>query len=164
MRKLIPKRLKHVCMKSLLFLFLMPLSGFVPGKLSSSIDPTGTYRLKGIVKNNRTIGHSGELRVRLLDDHTVAMCFYINAGYPNYRSGALLDTLPYDGDRAEYHPGKDTSCEIYFYFEPFRVKLVQVMSDPQSGCGFAPGVFAPVAFPKVSSEVPVIQSLEGHGS
>jgi|KBSMisStaDraftv2_1062788.scaffolds.fasta_scaffold828940_1 hypothetical protein len=151
-------------MRSLLFLCLLPLSGFVPGKLFSSIDPTGTYRLKGVVKNNRTVGHSGELRVRLLDEHTVAMCFYINAGYPGYRSGALLDTLVYEDGRAEYHPGKDTSCEILFYFEPLRVKLMQVMSDPGSGCGFPPGVFAPVVFPKVSSETPIIQSLEGHGS
>ena len=150
-------------MKSLLFLSLLPLSGFLPGKISSFLDPTGTYRLRGTVKNNRTIGHSGELRARLLNEHTVAICFYINAGYPGYRSGALLDTVTYDDGEAEYHPPQDSSCEIHFYFEPQKVRLMEVMSDPRSGCGFAPGVFVPVAFPKVSSEVPIIQNLGGRG-
>ena len=151
-------------MKSLLFISLLSLSGYVPARTVSLLDPTGTYRLKGTVKNNRTIGHSGELRVRLLDEHTVAMCFYMNGGYPAYQSGALLDTLVYEDGRVVYQPWQDSSCQILFYFDPQKVSLMQVMSNPQSGCGFAPGVFAPLAFPKVSSEVPVIQSLEGHGS
>ncbi len=60
-------------MRRLLFIPLMVLSGFVPGKTSSFLNPTGTYILKGKVKNNRVTGHSGELRVRLLDDHKIAL-------------------------------------------------------------------------------------------
>ncbi|HEY6900448.1 MAG TPA: hypothetical protein VI233_07390 [Puia sp.] len=151
-------------MKSFLFLPLLALTGYLPGKVPSSfIDPTGTYRLKGVVKNNKVTGHSGELRVRLLTEHTVALCFYINAGYPGYRSGALLDTLSYEENKVEYRPLRDTACSVFFYFDFRKVSLLQVMSDPRSGCGWDPGVFAPMVFSKVSSEVPVIQSLEGHG-
>lgn len=150
-------------MKSFLLLPLLALTGLVPGKVPSFVDPTGTYRLKGIVKNNKVTGHSGEIRVRLLDEHTVALCFYMNSGYPGYKSGSLLDTLGYEENRVAYTPSQDTSCSINFYFEQQKVNLLQVMSDPRSGCGFDPGVFAPVSFPKVSSDIPIIQNLAGRG-
>lgn len=142
----------------------MVLIGFVPDKTSSFLNPTGTYRLKGVVKNNKVTGHSGELRVRLLDEHTVALCFYINAGYPAYQSGSMIDTLSYQDNVVIYQPSKDTTCAVHFYFAPQKVELLQVMSDPHSGCGFDPGVFVPVAFPKISSDIPVIQSLAGRGA
>ncbi len=151
-------------MKSLFLLQLLALSGFIPGHAPSFVDPTGTYRLKGIVKNNRVTGHSGELRVRLLDEHTVALCFYINAGYPGYRSGSMMDTLSYEDNRVTYQPGQDSSCSIVFYFGLQKVDIMQILSDPHSGCGFAPGVFTPAVFRKISSEIPVIQNLAGHGS
>jgi hypothetical protein len=151
-------------MRSLLFVSLLVLTGSVPGRTPAFIDPTGTYMLKGIVKSNRVVGHSGELRVRLLHEHTIAMCFYINAGYPGYGSGAMIDTLHYEDNMASYKPARDTSCDVYFYFSAQKVEILQVMSDPRSGCGFAPGVFAPAVFPKISSNVPVIQSLEGRGN
>ena len=151
-------------MTRLFILPLMVLLGFTPGKTSSFLNPTGTYRLKGAVKNNKITSHSGELRVRLLDEHTVALCFYINAGYPSYSSGSLIDTLSYEDNAIIYQPSKDTSCSVYFYFDPQKVKLMQVMSDPHSGCGFDPGVFVPVVFPKISSDIPVIQNLGGRGA
>jgi hypothetical protein len=151
-------------MKSFFILPLLVLSGFVPGKTPPFIDPTGTYRLKGVVRNNRIIGHSGELRVRLLNDSTVALCFYMNAGYPGYKAGSFIDTSAYEDNKATYQPPLDTSCAVYFNFELQKVQIMQVMSDPRSGCGFAPGVFIPTNFPKVSSEVPVIQSLTGRGN
>jgi len=150
-------------MKSLFILPLLVLSGFLPGKSPSFVDPTGTYMLKGVIKNNKIIGHSGELRVRLLNDSTVALCFYINAGYPGYKSGSFIDTSAYEDNRVAYQPRQDTSCSIYFYFELRKVSIMQVMSDPRSGCGFAPGVFVPGNFLKVSSETPIIQSLTERG-
>ena len=150
-------------MKRFFLLPLMVLSGFVPGKTHFFLDPTGTYILKGAVKSNRVTGHSGELRVRLLDDRTVALCFYINAGYPGYQSGSLIDTLGYDNNTAIYQPALDTACAIYFYFGIQKVEISKVMSDPHSGCGFAPEVLIPVTIPKVSSEIPVIQNLGGRG-
>ena len=150
-------------MRRLFILPLMVLSGFVPGKTPAFLNPTGTYILKGIVKNNRVTGHSGELRVRLLDDHTVALCFYINSGFPGYRSGSLIDTLSYDNNTAIYQPVQDTTCAVYFYFELRKVAIAKVMSDPHSECGFAPAVLIPVTIPMVSSEIPVIQNLGQRG-
>ena len=151
-------------MRRLFILPLMVLSGFVPGKTPAFLNPTGTYILKGIVKNNRVTGHSGELRVRLLDDHTVALCFYINSGFPGYRSGSLIDTLTYDDNMAIYHPAQDTACAIHFIFGLRKVGITKVMSDPRSECGFGPEVLIPVTIPMVSSEVPVIQNLSGRGA
>jgi hypothetical protein len=151
-------------MRRLFILPLMVLSGFVPGKTPSFLNPTGTYILKGIVKNNRVTGHSGELRVRLLDDHTVALCFYINSGYPGYRSGSLIDTFSYDNNTVIYQPAQDSACAVHFYFGLRNVKITKVMSDPRSECGFEPEVLIPVTIPMVSSEVPVIQNLGGRGS
>jgi hypothetical protein len=39
------------------------------------------------------------------------------------------------------------------------VEIMEVYSDPRSGCGLAPGVMAPATFHKVSSDIPVIQDL-----
>ncbi|HMI59534.1 MAG TPA: hypothetical protein VK518_01455 [Puia sp.] len=150
-------------MRKLFILPLMLLSGFVPGKTPSFLDPTGTYILKGTVKNNRVTGHSGELRVRLVNNHTVALCFYINSGYPGYRSGSLIDTLSYDNNTVIYHPVQDTACAVHFFFGPRKVAISKVMSDPRSDCGFAPQVLIPVTIPMVSSEIPVIQNLGGRG-
>jgi len=150
-------------MKRSFILPLMVLCGYVPGKTPSFLNPTGTYILKGIVKNNRITGHSGELRVRLLNDQTVALCFYINSGYPAYRSVSLLDTLIYDNNTAIYQPAQDTACAIHFFFGLRKVEISKVMSDPHSDCGFAPEVLIPMTIPRVTSEVPVIQNLAGRG-
>lgn len=137
------------------FLFISERPGFV--------NPTGTYTLKGIVKNSKIVGHSGELRVRLLDTHMIAFSFYINKGYPGYESGALMDTLHYEDNRTVYHPSNDSSCDIYFQFEEGAVEVIQALTDPHSGCGFSPGVMIPAIFDKTSSEVPVIQDLSSRG-
>src|SRR5580700_2928717 len=87
-----------------------------PPKLSrhSFIDPTGTYILKGTVKKNTIIGHSGEIRVKLLQLNRIALCFYINSGYPDYASGAFMDTLVYEDNLAKYNPVQDRACSILF--------------------------------------------------
>src|ERR1700733_13169709 len=119
-------------MRRLFILPLMVLSGFVPGKTPAFLNPTGTYILKGVVKNNRVTGHSGELRVRLLDDHKIALCFYINSGYPGYQSGSLIDTLVYDeNNMAIYQPVQDSTCAVYFNFGLRKVEITKVMSDPR---------------------------------
>jgi len=133
-------------------------------KIPAFINPTGTYLLKGEVKDSRIVGHYGELRVRLLDSGAIALCFYVNKGYPNYEFGSLMDTLSYDGSRAIFKPANDSSCDIYFVFELRSVGISQVLTDPHSGCGFRPGVIIPAVFEKTSSDVPVIQDLSVHGS
>ena len=146
-------------MKSLFLLSLLLLSRVLSVSGQNFIDPTGTYLLKGEVKNGMIVGHSGELRVRLLDTGMVAMCLYVNKGYPGYESGALLDTLRYIDNRFIYTPAGDSSCSIYFAFDLRGVEIFQSLSDPRAGCGFGPGVLIAAVFEKASSDIPIIQDL-----
>jgi hypothetical protein len=149
-------------MKSLFSLLLLLFCSILSTLGQSFLDPTGTYMLKGEVKNNQ-IGYSGELRVRLLDGHTVAMCLYLNRGYPGFESGSVMDTLNYEGNRAIYMPAADTSCSVFFAFDKNTAEMFKSLSDPHSSCGFRPGVLVPAIFQKTSSDVPVIQDLSKHG-
>jgi hypothetical protein len=151
-------------MKNIIFLSLFLLSGRPRGDSPDFINPTGTYILKGEVKNARIIGHYGEIRVQLLDSGTIALCFYVNKGYPGYESGSLVDTLHYEDNRAIYNPAGDSSCVLYFAFDPRSAAISKVLTDPHSGCGFRPDVIIPAVFEKTSSEIPVIQDLSLHGS
>ena len=155
-------------MRSLFFAAVLLFSmlsfiGVPAGQRAQSIDPTGTYTLTGTVKKSRVVSHYGEIRALLLPNDRVAICLYINKGYPHYESGALLDTLPYDQDEARYTPSADTSCTILFRFAPRSVEIRQVLSNPHSGCGFPAGVLTSTVFPKTSSERPIIQDLSTHG-
>jgi hypothetical protein len=144
-------------MKSLFLLLL--LNAPLRGKSPSFIDPTGTYILKGEIKKNRIVGHYGELRVRLLSPGTAAFCFYLNNGYPNYASVALMDTSIYEDNHLMYKLSKDTTCTLILLFNVHDVELMEIYSDPQNGCGYGPGLLIPAVFDKKSSEIPVIQDL-----
>jgi hypothetical protein len=128
------------------------------------IDPTGTYILTGTVRNNQVTSHSGELRVRLLNRHSAAVCFYINKGYPGYESGSFVDTLSYEDNRLVWTPVTDTTCSVLFDFLPAAVEIMRVVSDLTCGCGFGPDVFTPATFYRSSRDIPIIQDLSGHGS
>jgi hypothetical protein len=146
--------------------FLLPLLllGVFPRSVAPPfIDPTGTYILKGEVRKNKITGHSGEIRARLLDQHKVALCLYMNNGYPDYASGAMIDTLDYEEDRTFYQPAHDSSCFLIFIFRFRTVEIMEVYSDPHSGCGFQQGIMIPATFEKSSSDVPVIQDLSKRG-
>ena len=127
------------------------------------VNPTGTYLLKGEVKNSRIIGHYGELRVQLLDTTRIALSYYVNKGYPNYEFGSFIDTLHYQDNRAVYKPVNDSACAIYFAFEQKSVEVFEEVTNPHSGCGMGPGVMIPAVLAKTSSEAPVIQDLSLHG-
>lgn len=127
------------------------------------IDPTGTYTLKGNVKNNNITGHFGELRVHLLDSQTVAFCFYLSSGYPNYAAATILDTLEYNNNLIKFRPKGDSSCSLILMFSARSVELMKVYHDPSTGCGFTPGIIVPVTLHKTSSEVPVIQDFATGG-
>ncbi|HEX9509632.1 MAG TPA: hypothetical protein VF939_04060 [Puia sp.] len=152
-------------MRSLFILSTFFLSQSIPptGLLPYFIDPTGTYILMGSVKNNRITGHSGEIRVQLLDSHQIALCFYINKGYPGYESGSFIDTLAYNDSNARYSPGKDSSCIILFYFHRKMVEIMEIYADPPLCRGFANGVLISAVFDKTSSDKPIIQDLSAHG-
>jgi hypothetical protein len=153
--------MKCLFLLPLLLAMKLPLNGDLHG--TEFIDPTGTYLLTGIVKKNRIMGHSGELRVRLLDTHSVALCFYINKGYPGYESGAFMDTVAYDENTLYYYPTPDSSCYLFFNFDPASVEMIQMYNNPHSGCGFGPGVMIPAVFQKSSNERPIIQDMSAHG-
>jgi hypothetical protein len=146
-------------------LLFLPLSGYQMDSIAipSFIDPTGTYILKGEVKKNRLTGHSGEIRVRLLEKTRIALCFYINSGYPDYESGSFLDTLSYRDNQASYRPARDPQCSILFFFSRHKAEVQQLYNNPSSGCGFGKGVMASNVFEKYSGDEPVIQDLSQHG-
>jgi hypothetical protein len=151
-------------MKGLFLLSAILVFPFVSSTLSwikprPFADPTGTYILKGTIKKNRIIGHSGEIRVKLLQEGKIALCFFINAGYPGYESGSFLDTLSYNDDRAVYKPTLDPGCSILFCFNNHDVEIVQLYSDPDSKCGFGMGVMISAVFQKYSEDIPIIQDL-----
>jgi len=150
-------------MKSFLLLPLFLLNIAPRGNSPSFVDPTGTYILKGEIKKNRIVGHYGELRVRLLDPETAAFCFYLNAGYPNYASVSLMDTLKYVDNRLFYTSKRDSSCSLVLNFTAKNVELMEIYSNPQAGCGFGSGVLIPATFDKTSSDVPIIQDLSRKG-
>src|SRR5882757_3822341 len=106
---------------SVLFFSRLSFSG---ESTQAFLDPTGTYVLMGTVKKNRVTGHSGEIRVRLLDSQRIALCFYINKGYPGYESGSFIDTLAYDDSSSRYTPTADSTCAVLFYFHRRRVEIM----------------------------------------
>ena len=151
-----------------LFLGMQSPHTSTPARLPSDealtfINPTGTYILKGDVKKNNITGHFGELRVRLLDSQTVAFCFYLSSGFPDYAAAAMLDTLRYEDNSIHCRPGRDSTCSLILYFSARSVELMKVFTDPATGCGFAPGVIVPATLQKTSSEIPVIQDLSTRG-
>jgi hypothetical protein len=145
-------------MKIVLFLLLSGL--FLSDHHPIFIDPTGTYTLKGEVKDNKVISHSGEIRVKLLNPELLALCFFIDKGYPGYESGSFLDTLAYNDNQAVYVT-KDSGCMLRFNFKVNGVELMHIFSQNSNDCGFAPGVLTGGFFKKTSSGVPVIQNLLG---
>jgi hypothetical protein len=149
-------------------LFIIPVVLLCQGLLCSGVapefvNPTGTYTLTGTVRKHHVLGHSGEVRVELLDSGRIAISCYINKGYPNYESGSLMDTLLYDDNVARYHPSNDSTCTIIFHFYPKTVEILGLYDDPHSACGFATGVMTAAIFEKTSWDKPVIQDLSAHG-
>ncbi|HEV2478265.1 MAG TPA: hypothetical protein VGS79_01320 [Puia sp.] len=149
---------------SLLPFLLLCVHSRVPlNHVSNFINPTGTYILKGNVKKNNITGHYGELRVSLLDSQTVALCFYLSSGYPDYSAASMLDTLHYEDNCIHLQPGRDSTCTLVLTFSNRSVDLMKIYKDPATGCGFAPGVIVPATLNKISSEVPVIQDFSTRG-
>jgi len=152
-------------MKSLLILSTIICSQLIPGKknFTEFIDPTGTYILKGEVQKNRIMGHSGEIRVKLLDQNKVALCFYINDGYPDYNAASFMDTLPYEDNTARYNTNPGSGCTLLFFFSYLDAEIEQTYSDPVAGCSFGKGIVVSAFFKRTSYDKPIIQDLSTHG-
>jgi len=150
-------------MKSFLMLILSLAS--LNHNVDDYVDPTGTYILKGNIQNNKIVSHSGEIRVKLIDQNKVAICFYINKGYPGYESLSFIDTLVYDDNHfVRYKPSSTADCTILFSFTNKNAEIQQVYSDPRSGCDFGKNIVISTVFKKFSNEEPIIQDLSIHGT
>src|ERR1700709_2026890 len=110
--------------------------------LQLSLDPTGTYILKGDTKNNIVVNSSGEIRIKLLDDGRVAFCLFVTAGYPAEASASFVDTLIYDDNTVRYSPSGDAGCALIFSFSPHAVELSENYGD-EHGCSFGRGALVP---------------------
>ena len=127
--------------------------------LLNPIDPTGTYILKGNLKNNVIKGHSGEIRAKLLSENKLALSFYLDKGSPNFESAFFKDTFYYFDNRISYHSPTDTDCTISFQFNEKEVETFFVHSNPECSCGFMNGVIIPATFEKCSTEIPIIKNF-----
>jgi hypothetical protein len=130
-----------------------------PATFNDFVDPTGTYILKGSVAKNRVMGHSGEIRVKLLDPGRVAVSFYINRGYPDYEAGSFTDTLPYTTNQARWTPSEDPGYTVVFSFKPRAAETIQLFSGNEARSDFADGVMVSAVFLKYSDAAPIIQDL-----
>jgi hypothetical protein len=135
---------------------------FLNAQIPSFIDPTGTYTLKGDVKNHQIVSTSGEIRVLMIDSENIVMCFYISKGYPGYESASFTDTLHYADNKVQYKISADADCSVLFSFRNEEAEITQVYSDPQ-GCDFGKGILTSSVFEKSSIEKPVIKDLSAHG-
>jgi hypothetical protein len=125
----------------------------------TSINPTGTYILKGEKNKGEIVGNFAEFRFKLLSDSLLAVAMYCNKGYPEYTSGSLTDTIIYSDHRAILYVKSEPACQIHFSFSIYGLSIKQIYSDPTSTCGFGKGV-VPLGFiEKHSSETPVIQPI-----
>lgn len=145
------------------FLLLCMHSHVSRNHLLPFVNPTGTYILKGNVKKNNITGHFGELRVNLLDSQTVAFCFYLSSGYPDYSAASMMDTLHYENNCIHLQSKRDSTCSLVLTFGDRSVDLMTIYTDPGTSCGFAPGVIAPATLNKISSAVPMIQDFSTRG-
>jgi hypothetical protein len=148
-------------------LLILVITGFsfnpTPDKRDKFIDPTGTYILKGETKRGRIVSHSGEVRIKLLDEHKVGICFFISKGYPGYETGSFVDSLEYDNNRILYKP-EGSGCTVAFWVDEMSLSTEQYFTDPRSACGFPAGVMVSASFEKKSADVPVIQDLSARNS
>jgi hypothetical protein len=148
-----------------LLIFLATYSsttGQIKGKVNF-INPTGSYRLdnKTEIKHGEKYGYFGGLKVKLLNNSKIAICFFICKGAPSYNSGSFSDTLKYQKNQAIYRiPEDDSTCRITLIFKSRGVMIEQTQKDLNNGCGFGQGVFANGFYKKKSNKVPAICDIE----
>jgi hypothetical protein len=149
-----------------LILFVLLATHFLTNgqrKTTRLINPTGSYKLDGktTIKHGDKYGYFGELKVKLLNNSKIAISFFICKGAPSYNTGAFIDTLKYQHNKAIYKtPEYDTTCQISFTFTEKGASVEQHQADINFGCGFGHAVFANGFYKKSSTKVPIIYDLE----
>jgi hypothetical protein len=134
------------------------LSGFIHQQ--SYIDPTGTYTLKSKTtkKGEDIYGYTGQIQVKKINSHKIAMTFGINRGAPSYSSGSFIDTFVYNNNEAVYFdPESDSTCKIIFKFTELGINVKEEAKDYNTACGFGHAVVADGYFRKVSGKIPVLK-------
>jgi hypothetical protein len=127
------------------------------------VDPTGTYLLKGEITKNKIMGHSGEIRVKLLSSKKAAVSFYINKGYPDYAAGSFTDTLHYEENEVRWTPSAFPEYSILIAFKPREAETMQLFDGQDPRSSFGQGVMISAVFEKYSDDAPIIQDLSAHG-
>ena len=131
----------------------------VVATLTTYIDPTGTYKYVGktTVKNGEAYGYTGGIQVKKLSSDRIVITFQVNKGAPSYNSGAFIDTLMYQDNKAVYTDvEEDSTCKITFDFRKNGIYVDEKTADYNSGCGFGHAVIAKGFFKKISSKMPVL--------
>jgi hypothetical protein len=146
---------------ALLLIFAL-LSRVAPAQ-KPFVDPTGTYTLKGDIARHRIIGHSGEIRVKLLGSRQVALSFYINKGYPDYSAGSFTDTVSYAENMARWTPPDHPEYTLIISFSAKEAETMQLFDGEEPRSSFGEDVMVSAVFEKSSSDVPVIKDLSAHG-
>lgn len=129
-----------------------------PARQESFVNPTGTYILKGQRQGGEIVGNFAEIRIKLVSDSSVAVAMYCNKGYPEYTSATLTDTITYIGNMAVYTRSNEF-CRIQFDFDPHRLHIKRIYTDPSSTCGFGKGVLPLGFIKKHSSSIPLMQPI-----
>jgi hypothetical protein len=125
----------------------------------SFVNPTGTYILKGKKSGNEIRGPFAEVRVKLLDEETIALSSYFNTGFPDYHSESFLDTLSYVFNSAKFTHNRDRYCKIVFRFSNADVDLLYVFPDNGHTCIFNHGTIATGKIEKSYTTIPIIAGL-----
>lgn len=160
MRNLLLQTLKMKTLMLLLLFYCFSHTSSSQPIRNLVVDPTGTYLLKGENQKGEIRGNFGEIRVKLMNDSTVAFTMYSNKGFPDYTYASFNDTVPYANNKASYTSAKDTSCRLVFDFQSDGLTIKQIYSDPASTCGFGSGVIPLGFIEKYSSDIPVIQPIQ----
>lgn len=147
-------------MKSIVLLLAVACLSFSPGNppdIEEFIDPTGTYVLRSISERNKVNGHTGEIKVRLLNGDSIAISFVVSSGAPSYRTASIIDTLRYQFNRVIYKPFPNANCGVVIVFHNDRAETRQSFRDPGDDCGFGKDVMVSAFFEKYSDEPPYIR-------
>jgi hypothetical protein len=127
---------------------------FISCKEKSDINPTGFYELQGKDVDGNSIGYSGEIRVKQIENGKIVVNFCITNGYPTYNQGTFIDTLRYEHNMAVY---KDEdlkkACTLKFLFSKDGVELKENANYEYGNC-WGNGVVANGYFKKASAKIP----------
>ncbi|MDB5012477.1 MAG: hypothetical protein JWQ25_679 [Daejeonella sp.] len=125
--------------------------------------PTGFYKLenKPAEKGGDTSRYEGSILVKQITKSKVAITFIVKNRTNGDRSRSFMDTLDYKDDMATYRNNdSEQSCRITMRFSPKGVRVIEQTGNSSSGCGYGHEMVTDGFFKKVSSEVPVLNSLE----